>query len=1007
MIINQSIKPGQPLWRCPLSDQDFNSLRQLLLRTKRLKDLDPRNCTLYYAEWWKRCYDGGFPSKREVFASISNSQDYNDEAFYQYAKRGAEMLRIKWIKNQNTLYFKTLLLQGGLPVRHISNNKSDYKALLLKLLELNPASVDDFAFNPHITSLLPPTSRNDEIFECCLSIVNAIIDNDQAYQYFFSTNESLSEISEELRIKQQRLQLVRRLPKFKSSWVFEPSKSLIWLYLGIPDLSTADLQQLFGINTDELDYEYKLYCDDLLLCKLIKKGETAFRIKWIGNNKLIWDGKDRIPDFYLMPPNGLKIDCPPLIAYMPDLRKPGLWTAYSQEQWVLEKGTHTAAKEGFVLYPADNTSSIAEAEMIELHDKPMYWARFEGSAIVYKDQTSYYFETSQRKIDWVIHDHRPGWLRRANMPVVRRKPAVSVFDETGERLNQRILKWRLKNTSIWNDWNNTLPMGMIELQIQAAGVTEYDCFYNIGILELITGSTSLGECAVKITGTEFVFLVNEGPQVGIRQDGPSDFTLFLKDRTHIPNAIQASLRTRSQRAGLLFEIAPPFKGVEILDKNGQIASPQHPLSLHGLQGMRLMCNQENLQVNIWNSRRPGMIISEPLPLGLIPLRNFGDKIMQLFALSDTMDGEAVIWLELYEDRGRTPVLVKKYMVQRYDRRITPACAPNGTLQIRLSRDHDIEMLAIPLDCPASTMTLRELERRDDHFEFDGDETLEKFVVFAKTTHLRVQPAFASRDQLNVPTDADDRKARVVELADQLLGATPEDDAWQRFLAYYNTCLDHHLPYSTFDMLRAIGYSSLLAAKAFAFLTCYDSREGFRDGAWEQMEQDLGLSFHWVSCTHWADAFLWVCGTDGTDVAEISTSLKAHLESLQPAQQFQKLVAYILQDRLPIIPASFHLNTRVNDLRSALGVRVINELPKNFPNIPVQYRQIIPVNSDNQNVEILLRAPLIVALSILGKDDALWHRDNEHKRRNIRYSQQLAPEWYAEALTYSINKSQTL
>lgn len=85
-------------------------------------------------------------------------------------------------KCSNIKWIKALAFAGGLPIHHISKNRSYYKDLLLKLLELNPTSVDDFAFNPHITTLLPAASRNDEIFECCLSIVRAIIDDDKPYR---------------------------------------------------------------------------------------------------------------------------------------------------------------------------------------------------------------------------------------------------------------------------------------------------------------------------------------------------------------------------------------------------------------------------------------------------------------------------------------------------------------------------------------------------------------------------------------------------------------------------------------------------------------------------------------------------------------------------------------------------------------------------------------------------------------------------------------------------------
>jgi len=114
---------GQSLWKYAIDDNEFNGLRKALMETKTLSSIDARDCSLYYAEWWKRCFDGGIPSKKDIFNSISNGQWFDEEMFFQQAKRGANLLGIRWIKNQNTLYFRTLLLQGGLPIKHISNNK--------------------------------------------------------------------------------------------------------------------------------------------------------------------------------------------------------------------------------------------------------------------------------------------------------------------------------------------------------------------------------------------------------------------------------------------------------------------------------------------------------------------------------------------------------------------------------------------------------------------------------------------------------------------------------------------------------------------------------------------------------------------------------------------------------------------------------------------------------------------------------------------------------------------
>lgn len=105
------------LWKYPLSDKEFYDLKKEIQFSEDINKIDPRNITLYYAEWWRKCYNGGKPEKEAVLNSVGGNAVFNfdKEIFYEKAKEGAEMLKVKWIKKQNTLYFRTLLLLGGLP----------------------------------------------------------------------------------------------------------------------------------------------------------------------------------------------------------------------------------------------------------------------------------------------------------------------------------------------------------------------------------------------------------------------------------------------------------------------------------------------------------------------------------------------------------------------------------------------------------------------------------------------------------------------------------------------------------------------------------------------------------------------------------------------------------------------------------------------------------------------------------------------------------------------------
>jgi len=167
---------GRPLWKYMLSNGDFEKLLTELRFTTYLS-IDPRDVTLYYAEWWKKNYHGGIPSKSLIFESLSGNTElgFNHKEFYKLAKKGARMLGVKWISKQNTLYFRTLLLQGGLPLSHISENQSKYQEFLSAVLDEQPDTIEDFIFKTYITDILPQSSQNDIIYENCFEIVRSIL----------------------------------------------------------------------------------------------------------------------------------------------------------------------------------------------------------------------------------------------------------------------------------------------------------------------------------------------------------------------------------------------------------------------------------------------------------------------------------------------------------------------------------------------------------------------------------------------------------------------------------------------------------------------------------------------------------------------------------------------------------------------------------------------------------------------------------------------------------------
>ena len=966
---------GQSLWKYNLNDSEFFHLQKSLTEAKSLYNIDPRDCTLFYAEWWKRNYNGGYPSKNDIYNVISNDQYFDAEEFYRHAKKGAQLLGIKWIKNQNTLYFKTLLLQGGLPVQHIANNSGAYKNFLLKILELNPSSIDDFAFEIDIISLLPNSSRNDSIYECCLQIVRAIINDDEQFLAILNGNEELQAIGSALRIKKHSLQVEYRKSKVKTAWVLEPEKSKIRLYLGFPDNVDTELFKELFFGEEEIsqtDFEYKFYVDEHLLCKFVKKANGNFKTFWINQKDLIWNGNIHLPEMYLVSNNGIKNNCNQLVTFLPNKDKPGLWVKYSDKEWILEKGTHTNQTEGYILSPKTFAYNIAKsAKEVTLFNETFNWLCFEDVVELNKNGECYKFKTDSKKIEWFVQENKPLWMKKANLPVVRRNPKILVYDQNGSLVKNVKFQWRPKSNLVWNDWNcATIPVGLLEVKINAEDTVEIDEFFNVGNLNLKKGSKDLSQAELELTNNQFIFRVNEDAFVSVESIDENKFRLNLKNNNTLPDSIHASIRCSNQSKSLRFEIQPPFKGVEILDNENRLTPDEACFTVNNLFGYRLISNAGDLVTNIYNNKRPNIIISNSLTESYIPLREYEDKLLQLAMLSDAMDNDAEIILEICEVRGDVQTKLKEYKFKKYSHSISYAIAENRQFTITIDADLKPDLFAVPLDVEVKDMMLYDLVNQNGTYRFREAVCFEKFIVFASNdAQANIQPAVISLNRNNKRTSPQDKLDRIDRLKNQLLESQYSDEVWEKLLSYYKICYQNNLPFSAFDILRTACFSSALAAKIYVFLLCFDVNQNFSEDIYKHLEDDLGFSFHWINKEDWRKAMEWIgCFENPVLFKQTSAGILSHFNTLQPSHQFQKISNHILQNRKPTANPNFHLNTRINSLRSSLGARVLNELPKKCPEIPLQYDHLLPGHFNN--IDILLKSPLAVALSIAGKDESL-------------------------------------
>lgn len=135
-IVNRRPKVDiRPLWKLKLTEREFEELRSYLNKAviannPDLFSLYPRECVLFFAEYWKRCFDGGPHSRRDVLDCLCKGVgDSFVDAFYKAAKKGAMKLRIEIaeIERERSFSFTldSILYQGGLPMRLICQTERD------------------------------------------------------------------------------------------------------------------------------------------------------------------------------------------------------------------------------------------------------------------------------------------------------------------------------------------------------------------------------------------------------------------------------------------------------------------------------------------------------------------------------------------------------------------------------------------------------------------------------------------------------------------------------------------------------------------------------------------------------------------------------------------------------------------------------------------------------------------------------------------------------------------
>lgn len=984
---------GQPIWKYNLSDFEYEQLKQKFRIVQRVSELDPRSCAVYFAEWWKRDYCGGYPSKEEIYNSIgSNSLCFNVEEFFDLAKKGGDFLNYKWIKIHNTLYLKTLLLQGGLPLNHIKINKGKYRDFLLRIIHYNPNEIDDFSNFPDVISLLPKSSQNDIIYSSCLDIVRAVLDNDEKELLILNENDDIKQLTEELILERNKVR--KRNSIFKFKWSFNKGNNTFFLNTKIKSkIEREDIEYLLNINVENFESEYKIFVGQDLVAKLLKRNDGNYKLVQFKEFVKLCNGFDT--EVYCIDNTDRVYEANHLLHSKLNFDIPSLWVSSDDIIYTLEKSRYTNNEFGYIFSTSSFkvTNNFIEEEILNSNSINFKITKFQNE-IVLRNSTdeTYRFKTGTESLfDWTIISKMPKWLIKSNLTTVTNDLRIFVYDNEGKRITSSKIYWKSLNSNNWNSIHVPLELGILDVKISYNDIEEFERVFNLGKLDIQTNS-NLNKSQLIVKNNSFVLEIYKSEIFDFNvNDDIIDFNLI--DNAKLPKSIKVRIKCKNQNSGLISEIISPFQGVKIIDNIDNIFE-EDILYLDKIKGWRLVANNsgKEFEVKFSNNKNPEIIISKVLDRNIISLLEFQDTFKSLFQLFNIIDKDNFLKMEICELRpNQTSRVLKSFYIKQFSETLKWSIIHDNKIKFENNLNEDIisNIYALPLDCGLEFIDKIEIIREEDFYTINST-FASKFILFSdKNTKNKIKPEFISIDPLNELTSIEDRNQRIEVYSKELLNNDFESDIWSKFGTYYYVCRENDLPFATFDIIKAITISSELAAKAFAYLSLNfdENSKRFSGTDFQDLENDLGFSFHWIKYSDWEN----VCQIypDTFEAIAIMLSLNWNNFKVTLLQNVKK--------------SNYAFYAELNNVRQRLGERVLNQLPKyDISKDRNNYVKSIPSKQWNDEVNILVIAPLTVASSVSNINTGLWHINGDNFRRKIKYVESLDKKWYEESLIYFFN-----
>lgn len=886
----QGLQKNMPLWKFKLSEEEYEALKQTLrIHTSDLAKYG-EEAALCYAEWWRRDYKGNIPSKEDVAMGIGIHSSYANE-LYKAAREALQKHGYTFLHSlKGTLYFRTLLNQGGLPINYITNsgNMGNYSRFLKELVsELSLINIDWNEVDSSIIqqfnciSYLGKAFKNENIYDVSMQIAHAVIVGEKDILPYDDTDASLAELTKSLETAYSRAKAQRKTRPLSLHWKLRTMENRKgYLYVNMDVVKDISSDSIPGLNIMTC-YSFDVFVAGTLVGKYVRKDNIRdeegnilsaiyTRINVGMHSDILWTGEP-VVEVKVRCDNDDRLFLTIAGCYPPNFYYPQVFQMLDDNLYSMSETANAGNNVAIFSHEWKNGKSLP----ITICDKELYYNAFTDELDLHNSETGEDVKLTNNFTPYTVEfsGNYISWVEKSNYKMLSTIPFVRVYDQEKNRVHNFIVKYRFRNDNYikWRSLKSScvFPCGLVDIRVELPdGHTVTETFYSIGKLKFTSDNESVFSTNIICScGADMLPKINTQEGVDITELGTNKWMVKRsKDSKFTPSVCDFSLYCAGNPT-LHLSIAIPFDGVTVTDVKGNIVPNGKIVSLANLTNFCVVSHgcygkKRNIDVSYVSDKVEDYSLLKHLRSkvidGLVSLADYNDLIVRMFNLygANSFDRSSSVAMNIYS----TEIFIRKFVLE--------STIEDGNIRVIDSTEEDTddflydgEVYAFPVGDELSSedffvVKLERIDNSENLFAFPDDFDQQEVVVFSGPEarrrmvpkyYNRVAYDFDKQERAEHSSSNTQKWSEILANEDVMMGKH-----WKDVCKAFDICSRYYLPFSTYNGLKAIARNSKFLAK-FVIAMWLNEYQDVLSQDIDRFEQEMVVAIHWIPVKIWEES----------------------------------------------------------------------------------------------------------------------------------------------------------